>query len=296
MNKPSVISNNLFFKLKEEGNHWISKISHAIAVYSLLFVGLAIYAGPFLWLLSTSLKNGNARIYGFPPEFIPRPVIFTNYTDALQLFPFLRYAFNTIVISGGIVILQLILCSLAAYPLAKMNFRGKSIIFYAILATMIVPFHSIMIPLFLVCVKLGLTNTYAGLILPFGVDAFGVFLLRQAFHGIPGALIDAAKIDGASEWTIYTKIAIPLSKPALATVAILTFTTQWNEFLWPLIVLSNTDLYTLQLGVLAAMAPYGADWPHLAAACMLTVFPVIVFFLLLQRYFTSGSMAGALKI
>ena len=273
----------------------VSKLTEKGTLYALLLIGLVVYVGPLLWLLSTSLKSGNARMYAFPPELIPKEPTLRNFLEATQLFPFQRYLVNTVVVSGGTVLLQLIMCSLAAYPLGRMKFRGKALAFYAILVTMIVPFHSIMIPLFVVCVRLGLMNSYAGLILPFGVDAFGIFLLRQAFRAIPGELVDAARIDGCSEWGIFARIAIPLVRPALATLAIFTFTTQWNVFLWPLILLTDTNLYTLQIGVMAALAPYGADWQHLAAVCILTMVPVVGFFLLLQRYFTAGAMAGALK-
>jgi len=273
----------------------VSKLTEKGTLYLLLLLGLVVYVGPLLWLLSTSLKSGNARMYGFPPELIPKEPTLRNFLDATKIFPFQQYFINTVIVSGGTVLVQLILCALAAYPLARMNFRGKTLAFYAILATMIIPFHSIMIPLFVVCARLGLVNSYAGLILPFALDAFGVFILRQAMRGIPSELIDAAKIDGCSEWGIFARIAIPLVRPALATLAIFSFTTQWNAFLWPLILLTDTKLYTLQIGVMAALAPYGASWQHLAAACILTMLPVVVFFLLLQRYFMAGAMAGALK-
>lgn len=273
----------------------MARLADKGAVYLLLLVGLAVYLGPLLWLVTSSLSPYGAKVFSFPPQLIPERLTLRNFWEATEIFPFWRYLLNTVVVAGGTVALQLTMCSLAAYPLSRMYFRGRTIAFYAILATMIVPFHSIMIPLFVVCTRLGLMNSYTGLILPFGVDAFGVFLLRQAFSGIPGELVDAARVDGCSEWGIFSRIALPLIKPALATLAIFAFTAQWNEFLWPLILLTDTNLYTLQIGVMAATAPYGADWQHLAAVCVLTMVPVVVFYFALQRHFTAGAMAGALK-
>ena len=176
-----------------------------------------------------------------------------------------------------------------------MRFPGRQAILYAVLATTMVPFQVLLIPLFIVTLKLGLVDSYAGVILPVAVNAFGIFLMRQAFTTIPVDLEDAARIDGCGDFTIYARIMLPLVKPALATLAAFTFVAQWNDFLWPLVVLKSRELYTLQLGLASLQGVFGVNWRYISAASIIALAPTIAFFLLTQRVFTRGLAAGAVK-
>jgi putative chitobiose transport system permease protein len=175
-----------------------------------------------------------------------------------------------------------------------MNFFGKNVIFYAILSTMIIPFHTIMITLFIVCLKLGLDDSYAGAILPFTVNAFGIFLMRQAFRGVPGELVDAALIDGCSQWGVFVRIMLPLVKPALGALALFTFVARWNSFLWPVIILKSEAKWTLQQGIASLSGFFGTDWARMTSAMVLSMIPILLLFLFLQRFFLE-QYAGALK-
>ncbi|MEE2658821.1 MAG: carbohydrate ABC transporter permease [Candidatus Latescibacterota bacterium] len=193
-------------------------------------VGTLLLA-PFAWLLSTALKAESADLFAYPPQWIPDPVVWSNFTKAWAILPFPRYIFNTFFIAITTVTLTLLFCSLTGYALARMRFPGRQALLYAILATTMIPFQVLLIPLFIVTLKLGLVDSYAGVILPVAVNAFGIFLLRQAFTTIPLDLEDAACIDGCGDFTIYWRIMMPLVKPALATLAAFTFVAHWNDFL-----------------------------------------------------------------
>ena len=191
--------------------------------------------------------------------------------------------------------INLVLSSMTGFALARMKFAGRQVILYAVLATTMVPFQVLLIPLFIVTLKLGLVDSYAGVILPVAVNAFGIFLLRQAFSTIPKDLEEAARIDGCTDFQIFYQIMIPLVKPALATLAAFTFVAQWNDFIWPLIVLNNRDLYTLQLGLASLQGVFGVNWRYISAASIIALVPTVVFFLCTQRFFTKGATAGAVK-
>jgi len=263
----------------------------------LAMVSLAIlFLGPFVWLLSTSLKPRGANIFVYPPELVPNPATLNGYLFTLspRQFAFLRYTANTSLVTLIAVVSNLILSSLAAYPLARMNFVGKNAIFYSILSTMIIPFHSIMVALFIVCLKLGINDSYAGAILPFSVNAFGIFLMRQNFGGVPVELADAARVDGCSHWGIFTRIMLPLAKPALGALALFTFVARWNSFLWPVIILRDERKWMLQQGIASLSGPFGTDWPTMSSAMVLSMLPILALFLFLQRFFLE-QYAGALK-
>ena len=203
--------------------------------------------------------------------------------------------YNTFYIAIATVLINVFLSSMTGFALARMHFRGRQFILYAVLATTMVPFQVLLIPLFIVTLKLGLVDSYAGVILPVAVNAFGIFLLRQAFSTIPKDLEDAARIDGCSDWHIFSRIMIPLVKPALRTLAAFTFVSQWNDFIWPLIVLKNRDLYTLQLGLASLQGVFGVNWRYISAASIIALVPTVLFFLFTQRFFTKGMTAGAVK-
>ena len=265
------------------------------AAYALLVAVGALLLAPFAWLLSTALKAESADLFAYPPQWIPNPVVWGNFTKAWEILPFELYIFNTFFIAIATVLINLLLSSLAGYALARMRFPGRQAILYTVLATTMVPFQVLLIPLFIVTLKLGLVDSYAGVILPVAVNAFGIFLLRQAFTTIPVDIEDAARIDGCNDLQIYARIMLPLVKPALATLAAFTFVAQWNDFLWPLVVLKNRDLYTLQLGLASLQGVFGVNWRYISAASVISLIPTVLFFLFTQRFFTRGLTSGAVK-
>ena len=273
---------------------WIARLRLVGLYLSLLAVGSVLLA-PFAWLLATALKSESADLFAYPPEWIPDPIVWGNFAKAWSILPFPLYIFNTFFIAITTVLITLFLCSLTGYALARMRFRGRKFILYAVLATTMVPFQVLLIPLFIVTLRLGLVDSYAGVILPVAVNAFGIFLMRQAFTTIPIDLEDAARIDGCGDFTIYARIMLPLVKPAMATLAAFTFVAQWNDFLWPLVVLKSRDLYTLQLGLARLQGVFGVNWRYISAASIIALAPTIAFFLLTQRFFTRGLAAGAVK-
>jgi putative chitobiose transport system permease protein len=255
-----------------------------------------VFVFPLFWLLATALKPKGSNIFVYPPQLIPRPATLENFIYATKAFPFLRFALNSLIISGMAVVINIVLCAMAAYPLARLDFPGKNAIFYAVLSTMIVPFHALMIGLYILCLRLKLANTYFGAILPYIVTAFGVFLMRQAFASIPSELEDAARIDGASDAQIFLKVMLPLVQPAMGTVALFTFVSVWNALLWPVIILSrDKSHWTLQQGLATLSSTFGTDWFTLSAASVLALVPIVVIFLFLQRFFLEEHLAGALK-
>ena len=215
--------------------------------------------------------------------------------------PFGNYLWNSFIVSIFTIILKLIFSALAAYHLARIDFKGKKIIFYAILATIMVPFQVIMIPVYLIVLKLNMVDSvsnfagFAGLILPFAVNAFGIFLMRQAFLGIPKELEEAAVIDGCNTFDIWWRVMMPLVKPALATLAIFTFVGAWSEFLWPSIVLTKQSMFTLPVGLNNLQGVFSSNWRYIAAGAIIATIPILGVFLALQKYFISGTTQGAVK-
>ena len=256
---------------------------------------------PFLWLLSTALKGRGENIFAYPPIFIPKDFTFSNFFEVLKLVPIVKYVFNSFIVAGFTVILNVILSALAAYPLARMEFKGKKIAFFAILATIMVPFQTIMLPVYIITLKLHLVDSYStvmgylGLILPFAVNAFGIFLMRQAFMAIPREIEESAVIDGCNSIQIFTKFLLPMVKPTIALLAIFTFIGSWGEFLWPSIVLTNEQLFTLPVGINNLSSAFSADYRLIAAGSIVSIIPIIIFFLSLQKYFISGQNDGAVK-
>lgn len=256
---------------------------------------------PFLWLVSTALKSSSENIFAYPPELIPRHFTLENFFGVWKQIPFVAYIFNSLVVAFFTIILNLIFSSLAAYPLARMDFRGKNFVFFAILSTIMVPFQVIMIPIYLMVLKLSLVdsvsdfNGFLGLILPFAVNAFGIFLMRQSYIGIPKEMDEAAIMDGCNAFELWYKILLPMSKPALATLAIFTFVGCWGEFLWPSIVLSKQSMFTLPVGINHLQGVFSSNWRYISAGAVISTVPILIFFLSLQKYFIAGQNQGALK-
>lgn len=272
-----------------------------ILTYLMLTLLAVISIGPFLWLLSTALKSPTEDIFAYPPVLMPNSPTLQNFVGVWKQIPFVAYIINSFIVSAITVVLNLVLSALAAYPLARMKFKGKNLTFYAILATIMVPFQVIMIPVYLMVLRLNLVDSasdfagFAGMILPFAVNAFGIFLLRQSFLGIPKELEEAAIIDGCNTFDIWHRIFVPLIKPALATLAIFTFVGAWSEFLWPSIVLTRQEMYTLPVGINHLQGVFSANWRYISAGAIIATLPILVFFLLLQQYFIEGTTQGAVK-
>jgi len=277
-------------------------------LHLLLALGAVSMILPFLWMLSTSLKP-EAEIFRFPPVWIPRAWQWSNYSEAMQAAPFGRYFLNTLIYATAVTLSNLLFCSMAAYAFARLRFPGRNALFILVLGTMMVPGQVTMVPVFILLKRWpllggndllgigghGLLNSYVGLALPAAVGAFGIFLLRQFFMTLPRELEDAARIDGCSEAGIYWRIILPLSKPALATLGIFTFTAAWNEFLWPLLITSRDSMRTLQLGLQVFQTQYATRWDLLMAGTVVVTIPVLILFLLGQRYFTRGIALSGMK-
>ncbi len=268
--------------------------------FILIFVSL-LSIFPFLWLISTSLKGASENIFAYPPNLIPVDFTFENYVGVWNRVNLFGYFINSMIVAVGTVVLNLLLSSLAAYPLARMEFNGKRITFFAILATIMIPFQAIMLPVYLITIKLNLIDSvshlagYLGLIMPFAVSAFGIFLMRQAFLGIPREMEEAAIVDGCNVFQVFWKVLLPMVKPSLAVLAIFTFIGSWGEFLWPSIVLTKEALYTLPVGVNNLQGMFSSNWRFIAAGSIISIIPIIVFFLSMQKYFISGENEGAVK-
>ena len=269
---------------------------NTLIVYLFLIAVGVMLILPFLWIVSTSLK-GNESIFVLPPKWIPDQFHWENYSNVFKKMPFLNYLRNSIFISGMTIFGTLLSSSLVAYAFACLRWPGRNAVFIFVLATMMLPLQVTMIPLFVLFKKLSWLNTFKPLIVPafFGGGAFNIFLLRQFFLTIPRELIDAARIDGCSEWRIYWNIVLPLAKPALATVAILTFMMTWNDFFGPLIYLSDKLKGTLALGLAMFVGQYQTEWGMLMAASVLIMLPMIVLFFLFQKYFIKGFMMSGIK-
>jgi len=265
-------------------------------VYLALTAFGALFLVPFLWVLSTSLK-GNEQIFAVPPQWIPKDLRFDNYVKVFERMPFLVYLRNSLFVSVLSIVGIVGSSSFVAYGFACLRWPGRDTFFLIILVTMMLPMQVTMIPVFVLFKELGWLNTFNPLIVPafFGGGAFNIFLFRQFFLGVPREIADAARIDGCSEFRIYWTIMLPLAKPALATVAILTFMFSWNDFLGPLIYLSDKMKGTLALGLSMFVGQYQTEWALLMAASVLMMLPMVLLFFFFQRYFIQGFMMSGIK-
>jgi multiple sugar transport system permease protein len=269
---------------------WLNKI----VFYTTISLGALIMIIPFLWMLSTSIKDQGATMT-LPPQFIPETITFTNYAQVAESFSIWKFLFNSFFVAVTSTLGQLLLCSMAAYAFSRLHFKGRDTLFLIYLATLMVPMQVTMTPQFILMKYLGWLDTYQGLILPGLFNAFGTFLLRQFFLGIPKSLEEAAFIDGASHFRVFFQIILPLSKPALATLAIFSFMQSWNNFLWPLIIVSNQDLMTLPLGLSILQGRWATDWNLLMAGVVISVIPILAVYLFAQKYFIKGITLSGIK-
>ena len=271
------------------------KTLEAVFWYVVLGLIAVITAFPFIWVLSMSLKGPHDAIYSVPPQLIPNEPTFDNYLRVWKQLPMANFFLNSIAVAVGTVILNLLFTSLAAYPFAKMKFRGRDAIFYLLLATFIVPPQLTYIPSYVLAVNVfHYYDTIMALIFPSLATVFNIFLLRQAFKSVPDDLIDAGRIDGAGEFRIWWSILLPIVRPSLATAAIITFVNQWNDFFWPSLMLPTMQHKTLQVGLVALQGMFASDTRGTAAGVVMTVVPIIIFFVVLQRQFVRG-LTGAVK-
>jgi putative chitobiose transport system permease protein len=266
-----------------------------IAIYLILILIALTMLLPLVWLVSTAFKSPEENIFQFPPQFIPANPTVQNFIQVWETNPFGRYLFNSCLVAVLTVGLNLLFCSLAAYPLARLKFRGRDVIFTLIVATILIPFQIVMIPLYVLAVQLGLRNTYLGLIFPAIASAFGIFLLRQAFQGVPKELEEAARMDGCSDLGIWWFIMLPSVRPALVTLAIFVFIGSWSDFLWPLIVLDDPNYYTLPLGVAKLAGAFSLDWRLIAAGSVISIAPILLFFIIMQRYIVPTETGSGVK-
>lgn len=263
--------------------------------YVLLSLLAVITVFPFVWVFFTSIKGPLDPIYSVPPQLIPSFPTLDNFTRVWNLLPVGRFYLNSILVTFTIVVVNTLFTALAAYPLAKMRFPGRDLIFFLLLATYIVPPVLTSIPSFVLAVNVfKFYDKISSVILPYLAGVLNIFLLRQAFKAVPDDLIDAGRIDGASELAIWWQILLPIIRPSLATVAIITFVEQWNNFFWPSLMLHTRENMTLQVGLVALQGAFANDSRGIAAGVVMTVIPIIIFFSLLQKQFIQG-LTGAVK-
>jgi len=266
-----------------------------IVLYVLLFLGLVLMIGPFLWMVLGSFKP-EAEFLQLPPTWLPENPTLGNYERLVERLDFPRYFFNSALIATVVTVANLVFGPMLGYALAKLRFRGKGLLMALVLSTLMLPAAATLVPVFILMSRLELVNTYPGLILPFLALPFGVFLTRQFFLGTPDELLEAARIDGASEFRIFFQIAMPLAAPVLATLGILTFLGSWNGFIYPLIMATSPEMYTLPVALATfATGQFQAFHGMLMAGSVILVVPVLIVFILLQRWITEGIATTGLK-
>ena len=264
-------------------------------VYSALLTALCLLVlVPFVWMISSSLKHDN-QVFTVPTQWIPREFVWSNYADIWTRIPMLAYLRNSAFLAITISFLQVLTGSFAAYGFSKLRFPGRDWLFLAYLATIAVPWQAYMIPQYLIMENLGLVNTHLSIILLQAFGAFGVFLMRQYYQSIPDELIEAARIDGLSEYGIWWRIMLPLSRPAIASLGLLTFVSTWNDYMGPFIYLTSNELWTVQLGLRSFVGQFDAAYAMIMTGSVISVLPVVLVFLLGQRQFIQGIATSGLK-
>jgi multiple sugar transport system permease protein len=263
-------------------------------IYAALASGAVLTLLPLLWMVSASLMpTGEAT--ALPPRLLPSSVTLEHYAALFTRLNLARYAANSLLLAGAVTLISLLLNSMAGYAFAKFRFRGREPLFHLLLAALVIPGQVGMLPLFLMLKEMGCINTYWGVIIPGMASIFGIFLFRQYALSIPDSLLDAARIDGAGELRIYWSLVLPVCRPILVTLAVFTFMGTWNDFLWPLIVLTDNRRYTLPVALANLLGEHVQDTELMMAGAVLTVLPVVIVFMFLQRYYIEGILAGGLK-
>ncbi|SMF01082.1 carbohydrate ABC transporter permease [Paenibacillus barengoltzii] len=265
-----------------------------IFAYLVLAVVVLCMLVPYAWMLSSSLKL-NKDVFSFPMQWIPDAPRWQNYVEIWTRIPLGRFIYNTAKLSVIVTVLQLLTSSFAAYAFSKLRFKGRHALFLGYIATIAIPWQAYMVPQFIMMRSMGLNNTHLAIIFLQAFSAFGVFLMRQFYQGIPDELCEAARIDGLNEYGIWAKIMLPLSKPALSTLTIFTFVNTWNDFLGPMIYLTKTELKTIQIGLRMFITQYSAEYGLIMAASVISIIPVLIVFLALQKYFVQGVASSGIK-
>jgi multiple sugar transport system permease protein len=275
--------------LRSDVSPWLTLFGWALGL-ALALLALA----PFLYMLSTSLMD-ELEVFRYPPPVLPGVPRWRNYPDALAALPFTRFFFVTLLTSTLVTVATLLTSSTAAYAFARLDFPGRDRVFLLFLATLMVPAIVLLIPRFLIVSALGWVDTFRGLIVTEIVQVWGIFLMRQYFLSVPRDLEDAARIDGAGEITVFARIALPLARPALATVGLFVFVDQWKSFLWPLIVTRSMEMRTVEVGISRFAGLYYSNWPFQMAAAVVAILPILVLFFFAQRYFIRGIQLTGMK-
>lgn len=273
-----------------------SKYIPQLVLHIVLLAATVIMIGPFIWGLLAAFKP-SSEIIAIPMTFLPKNPTLRNFISLFSRegIPFGRYYINSTIVTSIVVAGTLFLCSLTGYIFAKFSFPCKKLLFFTILATMMIPFQVLMVPLYLMFFRMHLINTYAGLILPSLITAFGIFLMRQFIETVPTDLIDAGRLDGCSEFGIFLRLIVPLAKPAMVAYGIFSFLWTWNDYLWPLIVINSVKLRTLPVGISSLSNVYGILYGEVLAAVMLSIGPVIIAYFIFQKHFVSGISLTGLK-
>lgn len=265
-----------------------------VILYVVLIALALMMLVPFAWMLSASFKL-DKDVFIFPIQWIPENPRWQNYVDIWNRIPLLKFVLNTVKLTLIVTFLQLLTSSFAAYAFSKLNFKGKNTLFLAYIATIAVPWQVYMVPQFMMMRSFGLADTHLAIICLQAFSAFGVFMMKQFYEGIPTELCEAARIDGMTEYGIYAKIMLPLAKPSLSTLTIFTFVNTWNDFLGPYIYLTRDNLKTIQLGLRSFIGQYSSEYGLIMAGSVVTMIPVIAVFLSLQKYFVEGVASSGLK-
>ena len=271
-----------------------SSLATGLQLALLLLVAVLLLL-PLLWLVSTSLKGPAEDIFTSPPALLPSQPSLEAYGRLFAANPMGTYLLNSTIVSALAVLANLLFCSLAAYPLARLRFAGRGLVLALVVATILIPFQVVMIPLYLLMVQIGLRNTLWALILPQAATAFGIFLLRQSFLAVPVELEEAARIDGCSPLGEWWNVMLPAARADLITLAMFVFIGTWSDFLWPLIILDDPNLYTLPLGLQQLASSFSLDWRLVAAGSVVSILPVLLLFVLLQRYILPSASGDAVK-
>jgi ABC-type glycerol-3-phosphate transport system permease component len=275
------------------------RITKATLAYVVLLLFAAIAVVPFVYLLSPSLRQ-SFELFTYPPQWIPDSLYWGNFEFVLHETNYLRWGLNTFIFAASVTLITLVLDTLAGYAFARLRFPGRTALFVLVISTLMIPTAVIVAPLYIMVSHMPAwthagINTYLGLILPMVVSPLGVFMMRQFISTLPEGLVEAARLDGASEFQIFRKVVLPLIKPAIVVLGIFTFMFQWVNFLWPLVIITTDPMKTLTLGIAGLQGQFVTDWGIISAAAVMTMLPVLIVFLIFQRWFVQASMAGALK-
>lgn len=271
-----------------------NKKAGEILKYTVLIILSIIFVIPVVWVVLSSFKDAS-DLYKWPPSILPTRFTFENYTMAFNKGNFGLYFYNSTFVTVIATIITIIINTMAGYALAKYKFKGSTFLLIAFISTLMIPLEVIMIPIFGVIRKVGLYNSLWGIIIPPAATPTGLFIMRQYLLSVPDELLEAARIDGASEWSIFARIIVPIAKPVMAVLAIFSFMWRWNDFLWPLIVISDPKKYTIQLAISNFMGEYNVDWNSLLSMSVISMIPVLIIFLIFQKQFVRGMVTSGMK-